>query len=483
MAEGRPETWEVWLYSMLATGILCIVSLSGALLLLRGMHKHFRDWMRELMALSAGTLIGATLFSMFPETVEQLGFGLDVTCTILGGIAFGFLAENVAHAHGDHKRRKKSVYCDEVEEVILSPRAERRTVPPHQHAHTHHHNATIVPAPHADLDAMDKLGDFEREDAAMVIFHHAQQKQKDGAQARRASEPALPSSSKQQKGQEQEQGKRTPKQSSGMLVIPEHHHHIDHDDEEDPRGYLAVISLAGDALHNIVDGALIGAAFQSGVGQGVIITLAIAIHELPQEMADFAVLLHAGLTVNQALFTNFLVSLTAILGACISIAIGDESVTPYFVPFAGGMFMYLALTCLLPEVMHSGHKGNESHGHGIDWSHADAYIAATRESSPAPSSAASPRYAQRQSQAFPPALRVDTGAEPIPLPVPAPVTATARGKPHVHVPALPVWVRIRAILFLGLGLGIMALLLLIPHSHAHGGDEDDHAGDDDGHDH
>lgn len=87
---------------------------------------------------------------------------------------------------------------------------------------------------------------------------------------------------------------------------------------------LMLINLVGDALHNLVDGALIGATFLVSTRTGASVALAVAVHELPQELGDFAVLLHAGLSVRRALLLNFCVSLTSFLGAIIALVVGES---------------------------------------------------------------------------------------------------------------------------------------------------------------
>jgi len=123
--------------------------------------------------------------------------------------------------------------------------------------------------------------------------------------------------------------------------------------------HFAIVDCVADAIHNFIDGALIGATFLADTRVGWTTVVAIALHELPQELGDFAVLIRAGLSVKQALLLNLAVSTTAILGAICAILLGERfarRVTDVL-PFAAGLFMYLALTCLMPDMMHSQGKG------------------------------------------------------------------------------------------------------------------------------
>lgn len=139
-----------------------------------------------------------------------------------------------------------------------------------------------------------------------------------------------------------------------------HHQHGDHDHAGKPAAYLV---LFGDALHNFFDGIAIAAAFAVGNEVGIATTLAIILHEIPQEIADFATLLYGGFSRKKALLYNFLTALTAVLGAVIgwqSLTL-FEHLTPYFLAFAAGMFIYIACSDLIPA-LHENFKKDQKWG-------------------------------------------------------------------------------------------------------------------------
>jgi zinc and cadmium transporter len=115
---------------------------------------------------------------------------------------------------------------------------------------------------------------------------------------------------------------------------------------------LAVMNLVGDAVHNLIDGVLIAGSYLLSVPVGVATTVAVILHEIPQEMGDFGVLLHSGMRTRKALLFNFLTALTAILGAIIVLAIGvsSESAAHFIIPFTIGGFIYVANADLIPEL-------------------------------------------------------------------------------------------------------------------------------------
>jgi zinc and cadmium transporter len=114
-----------------------------------------------------------------------------------------------------------------------------------------------------------------------------------------------------------------------------------------PAGTLILI---GDSLHNFIDGVLIGAAFLTDIHLGVVTSLAVATHEIPQEVGDFAVLLHSGFSTARAFIYNLLSSLATVLGGLLAYYSfkGVEPVLPYILAVAASSFIYIAVADLIP---------------------------------------------------------------------------------------------------------------------------------------
>lgn len=113
--------------------------------------------------------------------------------------------------------------------------------------------------------------------------------------------------------------------------------------------HVATLNLVGDSVHNFIDGALIAASFQISQLVGISTTLAVILHEIPQEIGDFGILMHHQFTVKKALLYNFFSALFSFLGVLI-VFIFDTSFSVYLVPITAGGFIYLAATDLIPEL-------------------------------------------------------------------------------------------------------------------------------------
>jgi zinc and cadmium transporter len=115
---------------------------------------------------------------------------------------------------------------------------------------------------------------------------------------------------------------------------------------------LGYMNLVGDSIHNFIDGLVIASVFMVDLKLGVITTFAIALHEIPQEIGDFGVLIHAGFNRVKALVLNYVVATTVILGGIVGYfaSFYAESVIIYLLPIAAGGFIYIAASDLMPEI-------------------------------------------------------------------------------------------------------------------------------------
>ncbi len=124
------------------------------------------------------------------------------------------------------------------------------------------------------------------------------------------------------------------------------------------------LNIIGDGIHNFIDGMIISAAFVSDIRLGFATTLAVAIHEIPQEIGDFGILLYGGFSKRKALFYNFLSALIAVVGALIAYISFKHILwlKDFLIPFTAGGFIYIALVDLIPE-LHKERRPQRLVGH------------------------------------------------------------------------------------------------------------------------
>ncbi len=115
---------------------------------------------------------------------------------------------------------------------------------------------------------------------------------------------------------------------------------------------FAVMNLIGDGIHNFVDGMVIGASYLVSIPVGIATTIAIILHEIPQEIGDFGVLLYGGFSKRKALLFNFLSATAAIVGtlAVLVAHVYMNAISDMLIPFAIGCFIYIAGSDLIPEI-------------------------------------------------------------------------------------------------------------------------------------
>jgi zinc and cadmium transporter len=132
----------------------------------------------------------------------------------------------------------------------------------------------------------------------------------------------------------------------------DHHHHHGFDQQQAGRGGWSVIM--GDSMHNFCDGIIIAAAFLSDTRLGVVTSLAIIAHEIPQEVGDYIVLLNAGFSRGKALLYNAISGMAAVVGGVLGYFIVGpwEAMFPYLLVVAASSFVYVAVADLIPQLQH-----------------------------------------------------------------------------------------------------------------------------------
>jgi zinc and cadmium transporter len=139
------------------------------------------------------------------------------------------------------------------------------------------------------------------------------------------------------------------------------HNHNECDHESDTPKHVGSLVLISDGAHNLIDGILIGASYMISIEVGIATTIAVILHEIPQEIGDFGLLIHAGYTRAKALMWNLISALTAFVGVFIGIGATNflDSMGPILAGVAAGGFIYIAGSDLVPE-LHKTKEVNKS---------------------------------------------------------------------------------------------------------------------------
>jgi len=135
-------------------------------------------------------------------------------------------------------------------------------------------------------------------------------------------------------------------------VIHWRHQHDPDDQTHNHIESFAYMNLLGDAVHNFIDGIVITAAYLLDTKVGIATTVAVLLHEIPQEMSDYAVLLHGGFSRGKALLYNFVTAVIALGGLLITVLLARfaDQVVMFLAPFAAGGFIYIAGADLIPQL-------------------------------------------------------------------------------------------------------------------------------------
>lgn len=131
-----------------------------------------------------------------------------------------------------------------------------------------------------------------------------------------------------------------------------HWHHQHSEDCEDKKHPITFMTLFGDGIHNFIDGLVIGSSYLVSPAVGVATTLAVVLHEIPQEIGNFGVLLHGGYSKTKALLLNLLTAVTAIVGTIVALMLGNQmsGSVVFLSAFAAGNFIYIAGSDLIPDM-------------------------------------------------------------------------------------------------------------------------------------
>ncbi|KAM4748139.1 metal cation symporter ZIP14 [Rhinophrynus dorsalis] len=314
--EGRPSPGEVWGYGFLCVTVISLCSLLGAGVVPFMKKACYKRVLLFCIALAIGTLYSNALFQLIPEA---FGFNpledsyVFTSSVIFGGFYLFFFTEKVL-------------------KMLLKQK--------HEHGHSHY------------------TADTKKRDAEEGVTEKLQNGDLD-----HMIPPPVGSESDLRPNHDDEKvvvgslavQDRSAQQSSCYWLKGIRYSDI---------GTLAWMITLSDGLHNFIDGLAIGASFTVSVFQGISTSIAILCEEFPHELGDFVILLNAGMSIPQALFFNFLSACCCYLGLAFGILAGSHFSSNWIFALAGGMFLYIALADMFPE-MNEVSKEDEQNGRAL----------------------------------------------------------------------------------------------------------------------
>ncbi|XP_061444875.1 zinc transporter ZIP6 isoform X2 [Rhineura floridana] len=399
--ETPPKTYSLqvaWIGGFISISIISFLSLLGVILVPLMNRVFFKFLLSFLVALAVGTLSGDALLHLLPhshgshhhhhekpllehnkdppfkhlvfQSAEESAY-LDSTwkgLTALGGLYFMFLVEHLITLIKQFKDKKKKKKPDEAE-------IKKQLSNYDSQLSTNEEKIDTDDRPEAYLEAhLQELSNFISQKPVVqeeeeVMIAHSHQEASDHEYASRGCRNKCHSHLHDTLGQSDHLSHH----HHDYHHILHHHHHQNHHPHSHSQRYsreelkdagiatLAWMVIMGDGLHNFSDGLAIGAAFTEGLSSGLSTSVAVFCHELPHELGDFAVLLKAGMTVRQAVLYNALSAMLAYLGMATGILIGHyaDNVSMWIFALTAGLFMYVALVDMVPEMLH-----NDASDHG-----------------------------------------------------------------------------------------------------------------------
>ncbi|XP_017668791.1 PREDICTED: zinc transporter ZIP6 [Lepidothrix coronata] len=393
-AETPPKSYSLqiaWIGGFISISVISFLSLLGVILVPLMNRVFFKFLLSFLVALAVGTLSGDAFLHLLPhshgnhhhhhekplteqnkgsmhkhpafQSTEESAY-LDSTwkgLTALGGLYFMFLVEHLItliKQFKDKKKKKKNE--DDGESKKFSANEEKL-------------DADDRPEGYLGTDSQDPSAFMSQQPTVQeeeeVMIAHSHQEEVDNEYVSRGCRNKCHSHLHDTLGQTDHLSHH----HHDYHHILHHHHHQNHHPHSHSQRYsreelkdagiatLAWMVIMGDGLHNFSDGLAIGAAFTEGLSSGLSTSVAVFCHELPHELGDFAVLLKAGMTVKQAVLYNALSAMLAYLGMATGILIGHyaDNVSMWIFALTAGLFMYVALVDMVPEMLH-----NDASDHG-----------------------------------------------------------------------------------------------------------------------
>ncbi|XP_015116641.1 zinc transporter foi [Diachasma alloeum] len=367
---------QVWVYSTISIIIISLCGLLGVAVIPVMGKSYYNQLLQFLVALAIGTLCGDALIHLLPhammsshshelgaipqeidhETLHNSNMWKGLTA-MMGLILFFFTEKAlsiVAEWRKYRQRRNKPPSRVRVMRESEGPSTVGEKLCKHKYS--------SYPYCYGEITTKDNHHEHE----------HNDKERSGGEEVKPLNEVSSNSVGKDEAGKKEEwkveeagrKGEEEGAEGDGYTVIIREHENKHHGHTHshghvhaapESMSSVAWMVIMGDGLHNFTDGMAIGAAFAANIAGGFSTAIAVFCHELPHELGDFAVLLKAGMSAKQAVFYNLLSSVLCLFGMIFGVLLGAQPATTSWVfAAAAGMFIYIALVDMIPELS-SGH--------------------------------------------------------------------------------------------------------------------------------
>ncbi|XP_059473336.1 metal cation symporter ZIP14-like [Neocloeon triangulifer] len=312
---SKTVNWQVWLYGFLSVGFISLSGIFGVVFVPLMKKKIFEVVLRYLVGLGIGALSSTAIFQLIPECFEimdrdYLSSSVVIWMTIWVFFVFESVCKivlNGVESHHGHSHSNRRASAEKSSRPIYKPKNDNADIEVDCFLPKSFENGNakaeeeskfleVLPAGSAKLNSENKMA-----------FHHRSHDF--------LAEP--------------------PRKGSGTLASI---------------SSVAWMIILGDGIHNFIDGVSIGAGFTQSPLAGCSISLAIIFEEFPHELGDFAILISSGMSVKKALAFNFASACTAFLGLVLGISLESFQINSYIFGLAGGLFLYISLSDLIPQL-------------------------------------------------------------------------------------------------------------------------------------
>lgn len=377
---GPGNTLDVWLWATLSIIVISLCGLLGVAVIPVMQKTYYQQLLQFLVALAVGTLCGDALLHLLPHammaTGEEASHGSSLSHThdhdhgddphsanmwkglvTSLGVVFFFLMEKCLTLCAEwrkRRQRKSRTPTPRVRVMRDTEDVDNNTVGEKLCKHKY----SSYPYCYGDITKEETLqdGNLHKNGGPSSLQLNNTQEDLTSTPALTNDRDAVVTAGHDLESEIKE---LKPSDKDYTIIIREHKNH--HHGHSHTHGHVhsapnslssvAWMVIMGDGLHNFTDGMAIGAAFAANIAGGFSTAVAVFCHELPHELGDFAVLLKAGMSAKQAVFYNLLSSVLCFFGMCLGIVLGNtETASQWIFAVAAGMFLYIALVDMIPEL-------------------------------------------------------------------------------------------------------------------------------------